>query len=56
MIGLTLNNRYQIKSEIGRGGMGAVYLAHDILLDRDVAVKVFTGAKVDVAIKKNLSN
>jgi serine/threonine protein kinase len=31
--------RYRIKNEIGRGAMGRVYLAHDILLDRDVALK-----------------
>lgn len=37
--GLTLNNRYQILRKIGSGGMADVYLAHDLLLDRDVAIK-----------------
>jgi serine/threonine protein kinase len=32
--------RYLILSEIGRGGMATVYLAHDPSFDRDVAVKV----------------
>lgn len=33
--------RYEIKSQIGEGGMGLVYLAHDTgELDRDVAIKV----------------
>jgi serine/threonine protein kinase/Tol biopolymer transport system component len=32
--------RYEIKSLIGAGGMGEVYLAHDAKLDRTVALKV----------------
>ncbi len=32
--------RYRIVSEIGSGGMAVVYLAKDLSLDRDVAVKV----------------
>ena len=33
--------RYQIESEIGRGAMGVVYLAHDPRLERPVAVKTY---------------
>ena len=35
-----LNRRYEILRTIGQGGMAEVYLAHDILLDRDVAIKM----------------
>jgi beta-lactam-binding protein with PASTA domain len=37
-----LSNRYEIGAEIGRGGMADVYLGHDRLLDRRVAVKVLS--------------
>ena len=38
--GAVLADRYRIDSVVGRGGMATVYLGHDRLLDRDVAVKV----------------
>ena len=41
--GQKINDRYQILRMIGEGGMANVYLAHDLILDRDVAVKVLRG-------------
>ncbi len=34
-----LAGEYSLQREIGRGGMGIVYLARDVQLDRDVAIK-----------------
>ena len=39
---VVLPERYRIEHLIGRGGTAVVYAAHDTLLNRPVAVKVFT--------------
>jgi eukaryotic-like serine/threonine-protein kinase len=35
-----LAGRYDVERELGRGGMGTVFLARDVALDRPVAIKV----------------
>jgi serine/threonine protein kinase len=45
-----LAGQYEVEREIGRGGMGVVYLARDLRLDRMVAIKTLPAALADDAI------
>ena len=40
MIGKRISGRYEIIKYIGGGGMSKVFLAHDVILDRNVAIKI----------------
>lgn len=40
LIGKRISGRYRLEQHIGGGGMSNVYSAHDMILDREVAVKI----------------
>ena len=43
----TLDPRYVLRTLLGRGGMGEVWLAHDGRIDRDIAIKLMRGGAGD---------
>lgn len=43
LVGTIIEGTYEILSRIGKGGMGSVYRAHHLHLDRTVAIKVLRG-------------
>jgi hypothetical protein len=45
LIGRLVENRYRVQQCIGRGGMGSVYLAEHVRIQRKVAIKVLHGAE-----------
>ena len=50
-----VNGRYQVKKFLGEGGKKKVYLAHDTLLDRDVAFALIKTEKLDEASRTRVT-
>src|SRR6266487_730458 len=49
---LALAGRYSIDRELGRGGMGVVYLAREVHLDRSVAIKLLPPDRAHAASRE----
>jgi serine/threonine protein kinase len=48
------NERYRVEGELGRGAMGVVYRGYDLLLQRNVAIKMLSQASLDPDQKARL--
>lgn len=51
LIGAELDGRYRIEKQVGEGGMGVVYLAKHIVIEKAVAIKVL---RADVAADESV--
>jgi serine/threonine-protein kinase len=51
LVGTTLDARYKIERRVGEGGMGIVFLARHIVIEKSVAIKIL---KRDVARDQNV--
>src|SRR5690348_15938312 len=47
LLGTVIDDKYKLLQLLGEGGMGAVYRARHLLLDKDIAFKTFRSSDTD---------
>ncbi|MFA6211676.1 MAG: protein kinase [Candidatus Obscuribacterales bacterium] len=52
LVGQIIDQKYKVLALLGRGGMGAVYLAHHLRLNKDVALKTFVSTNLSEDIRQ----
>lgn len=52
LVGQIIDQKYKVLALLGRGGMGAVYLAHHLRLNKDVALKTFVSTSLSEDIRQ----
>ena len=50
MQGRVVADKYELRDELGRGGMGTVWRARDLKLERDVALKLMAAVRLCQAV------